>query len=226
MKAAGMSATSIYFVWSYHSPKSHVYNFEGIRDLDKLFKMVNDAGIYLIARPAPYRNAETSWWFSSLVCLIIGLARTDNHDYTAAWKQWLSVIDPYFAKHQCLYGGPIIGYMKLLEAKSREDGTIVPLTANVYGDRSNWASGPGAVDIQGIDSYPQGFDCSNTSKWHPIPTYFATVHADYNPNEPMYNPEYQGGSFDPWHGPGYHYCYGMTNSDFEKVFYQNQIAQG
>eukprot|EP00871_Galdieria_phlegrea_P000384 jgi/Galph1/1346/GphlegSOOS_G6097.1 len=243
LKAAGMSATTVYFAWSYHSPKSHLYNFESIRDIDRLLDMAKETGLYLISRPGPYINAETNaggfpgWLVSSLV----GLARTDDPDYTAAWQQWFSAVDPYLAKHQCPYGGPIIGvqveneydvgnlsakYMQLLEAKFREDGIVVPLTFNDAIDQPNWAYGPGAVNIYGLDSYPQGFDCSNPSHWFPVPTYFATAHEQYNPNEPMYNPEFQGGSFDPWHGPGYHYCYEMTNSNFERVFYQNQIAQG
>ncbi|GJQ11425.1 hypothetical protein GpartN1_g3216.t1 [Galdieria partita] len=243
LKSAGMSATTVYFAWSYHSPKSHLYNFEGVRDIDKLFNVTGEVGLHLISRPGPYINAETNaggfpgWLVSSLK----GLARTDDPYYTAAWEQWLSAVDPHLQKFQSPYGGPIIAvqveneydvgnlsakYMELLEAKFREDGIVVPLTTNVYGDRSTWTSGPGAVDIQGIDSYPQGFDCRNPSQWHAIPTYFAAAHAENNPTEPMYNPEYQGGSFDPWAGPGYYYCYELTNGDFERVFYQNQIAQG
>lgn len=59
MKAAGFNAVEIYFHWGYHSPKRGVYDFTGIRDVDRLLDMARDAGIYVIARPGPYINAET-----------------------------------------------------------------------------------------------------------------------------------------------------------------------
>src|SRR5450756_456850 len=58
MKAAGFNATSIYFDWAYHSPKPGVYDFTGVRDVDKLLDIANEVGIYVIARPGPYINAE------------------------------------------------------------------------------------------------------------------------------------------------------------------------
>ena len=58
MKAAGFNATSLYFDWGYHSPRPGVYDFSGVRDVDKLLDMAQQAGLYVIARPAPYINAE------------------------------------------------------------------------------------------------------------------------------------------------------------------------
>src|SRR3954447_365639 len=58
MKAAGFNTTSLYFDWGYHSPKRGVYDFSGIRDLDRLLDMAAQSGIYVIARPGPYINAE------------------------------------------------------------------------------------------------------------------------------------------------------------------------
>ncbi len=58
MKAAGFNATSLYFDWGYHSPAPGVYDFTGVRDVDKLLDMAQQAGLYVIARPAPYINAE------------------------------------------------------------------------------------------------------------------------------------------------------------------------
>ena len=58
MKAAGFNAASIYFDWGYHSPAPGVYDFSGVRDVGKLLDMAQQAGLYVIARPAPYINAE------------------------------------------------------------------------------------------------------------------------------------------------------------------------
>src|SRR5439155_8773275 len=59
MKAAGYNAASIYFDWGYHSPKPGVYDFHGVRDVYRLLRIASQAGIYVIARPGPYINAET-----------------------------------------------------------------------------------------------------------------------------------------------------------------------
>ncbi len=58
MKAAGFNATSLYFDWDYHSAKPGQYDFSGVRDVDKLLDYAQQAGLYVIARPAPYINAE------------------------------------------------------------------------------------------------------------------------------------------------------------------------
>ncbi|HEY3479466.1 MAG TPA: beta-galactosidase, partial [Streptomyces sp.] len=58
MKAAGFNAVSLYFDWGYHSPAPGVYDFTGVRDVDKLLDMADQLGIYVIARPGPYINAE------------------------------------------------------------------------------------------------------------------------------------------------------------------------
>ena len=39
-------------------------------------------------------------------------------------------------------------------------------------------------------------------------------------------PEFQGGSYDSWGGPGYADCYKLTGPDFENVFYDSNVAQG
>ena len=39
MKAEGYNAVTIYFDWAYHSPKPGVYDFSGVRDVDKLLDM-------------------------------------------------------------------------------------------------------------------------------------------------------------------------------------------
>jgi beta-galactosidase GanA len=58
MKAAGFNTTSIYFSWGYHSPREGDYDFTGIRDMDRVLDEAAKAGIYVIARPGPYINAE------------------------------------------------------------------------------------------------------------------------------------------------------------------------
>ena len=73
-------------------------------------------------------------------------------------------------------------------------------TYNDPGQRSNFINGTGAVDIYGLDAYPQGFDCSHPRTWRPVTTNYHQYHIQNNPSQPWYIPEFQGGSFDAW-GP-------------------------
>src|ERR1700727_958888 len=85
MKAEGYNAVTIYFNWAYHSPRPGVYDFSGVRDVSRLLNMAAKTGLYVIARPGPYINAETSagglpGWLTTQA----GKARTDAPDYEAA----------------------------------------------------------------------------------------------------------------------------------------------
>jgi beta-galactosidase GanA len=237
MKAAGFNATSIYFDWGYHSPKPGVYDFTGIRDVDRLLDIASEVGIYVIARPGPYINAETdSGGFPGWLTTQKGRARSSAADFQAASDEWLHQIDPIIARHQLTNGtGTVIlyqveneygtngdaAYMQHTEQVVRDDGITVPLTHNHCCGPSTWATGPGAVDIPGRDSYPQGFNCSNPTRWNGVSTL-----PRFRDDSPIFTPEFQGGSFDPWGGPGYDSCRQLTGPDFEKVFYKHNIATG
>ena len=61
MKAAGFNAVSFYFFWGYHqSAPDSPFDFSGIRNIDLLLRMAAEEGLYVIARPGPYINAEIS----------------------------------------------------------------------------------------------------------------------------------------------------------------------
>ena len=42
------------------------------------------------------------------------------------------------------------------------------------------------------DSYPQGFDCSNPTKWAPVVTNYHSYHEQVDPGTVWYMPEFQG----------------------------------
>jgi beta-galactosidase len=239
MKAAGYDAVQIYFDWDYHSPAKGVYDFSGIRDVDALLDMARDAGIYVIARPGPYINAETdAGGFPGWLTTIKGKVRTPAPDYTADYRQWLTQIDRILARHQLTDGGGTVilyqvenefyddspsgrQYMHDIEQKVRADGITVPLTGN---HNATFQHGLGAVDLPGYDSYPLGFDCSRPGRWTSI--------YDYSreriglAGSPLFFPEFQGGSFDAWGADGYDACRRLTGADFERVFYEANIAAG
>src|SRR6266545_4089521 len=100
MKAAGFNATSIYFDWGYHSPAPGKYDFTGVRDVDRLLDIAAEVGIYVIARPGPYINAETdSGGFPGWLTTQQGRARSSAPDFQAASDEWLHHIDPIIARH-------------------------------------------------------------------------------------------------------------------------------
>ena len=112
MKAAGFNATSLYFDWGYHSPAPGVYDFTGVRDVDKLLDMAQQAGLYVIARPAPYINAEVDGgglpgWLTTKT----ENNRTDDPNFLQYADQWLTQIDRILARHQLTNGtGTVIAY--------------------------------------------------------------------------------------------------------------------
>jgi beta-galactosidase GanA len=234
MKADGFNAVTPYFDWDYSSSAPGQYDFSGVRDINTFLNDAQKAGLYVIARPGPYVNAETDGGgFPGWLVTQQGKARTDAADYVAAAKQWLSEVDPIIAAHQITRGGDVIlyqvenelfykepatvNYMADLVAKAHADGINVPLTGNHSG---TFNGTPGAVQIDGYDSYPLGFNCSNTSAFG-NPGGFSPFSG-----EPLMLPEFQGGSYDSWGGSGYDACYQMTGPNFENVFYKNNFAQG
>jgi beta-galactosidase GanA len=237
MKAAGFNSTSLYFDWGYHSPAPGVYDFSGVRDVDLLLDMAQQAGLYVIARPAPYINAEVDGgglpgWLTTKD----EQNRSDDPKFLSYADEWLTRIDRILARHQLTNGtGSVIAYqveneyyngdtagrqyMQHLEDKAKADGITVPLTGNNNG---TFNDGVGKLDIDGPDSYPQGFDCSNPTVWRGVPD----ISYDHPEGRPLYTPEFQGGAFDPWGGPGYDKCAQLINDQFANVFYKNNIAVG
>ncbi|GJQ08631.1 hypothetical protein GpartN1_g422.t1 [Galdieria partita] len=240
-RAAGFNTATMYFNWDYHSPKSEVYSFFGVRDVQKVLEMAKEAGIYVIARPGPYINAETNaGGFPGWLVDIKGRARSAAPDYTAAWEQWFRAIHSQMVPWQYTTNGTIIidqieneysngdlipEYMELLEQKTREQNITVPLSFNDAYPGGHWAKGPGAVDMYAIDNYPQGFTCSDYTYMGSLED-FRYYHHEFNPTEPLYLSEFQGGSFNPWGGTGFGDCYKLTSSKFEKIFYKSNIIQG
>ncbi|WP_448097596.1 beta-galactosidase [Luteibacter yeojuensis] len=239
MKAAGFNAVEIYFDWGYHSAKRGVYDFSGIRDVDRLLDMARDVGIYVIARPGPYINAETdAGGFPGWLVTTSGKPRSDSPEYTAAYREWMTQINRIIARHQVTDGrGSVLlyqvenelydesddtrRYMQDLEDKARADGITVPLTGN---HNSNFVEGLGATDIPGQDSYPLDFDCTRPERWNAI--YDFSAERRELTRTPLFFPEYQGGAFDVWGGPGYEACRTFTGPAFERVFYESIMAAG
>ncbi|KAI0313595.1 glycoside hydrolase family 35 protein [Amylostereum chailletii] len=244
VKAAGLNAVSVYTHWGVINPSPGVIDFDAYRALQPLYDAARAAGIFIVLRPGPYINAETTaggiaHWVTSEVA---GLLRTNATDYTAAWKDYIAGITEQTVHNQISEGGPVIavqidneysqgssgaqGYFVNLEATYNSSGIVVPLTYNDPQEGKNFVNGTGAVEIYGLDAYPQGFDCSHPTSWRGVTTNYHDYHANTNPSQPWYFPEFQGGAFDAWGptAPGYPNCRILTGADFEQVFYKGLWA--
>ncbi|MBC6463611.1 beta-galactosidase [Actinomadura sp. HBU206391] len=241
IRAAGFNGVSLYFHWGYHSPKPGVYDFTGVRDVDRLLRVADELGLYVVARPGPYINAEsTGGGFPAWLKNVPGRARSSAPGYTAAYRDWLSHINPIIARHQVTRGGSVIvynaeneyaantdaAYMQDIQNKARADGIDVPITHNQCCDASwtpTWASGQGAVQIPGVDDYPQSFNCDTPGIWG---TWGPGVTERLRDDAPVYAAEYQAGSVDV-NSAGFDKCRELTGPDYMKVFYKsNLIASG
>jgi beta-galactosidase GanA len=199
MKANGFNAVSLYFDWGYHSPAPGVYDFTGVRDVDTLLDIAEQAGIYVIARPGPYINAETTGgglpgWLTTQA----GRARSDAPDYLAAADEWLHHVDAILKRHQLTTGGGSVilyqienelaatgtaqrNYLQNLYDTARADGITVPIFHNDKGRNGIWVpagSGvpgtvTGPVDLYAFDGYGGG-----------------SCHSDGTPGSPTVAPDW------------------------------------
>ena len=182
MKALGFNGVSFYFDWAYHSPAPGVYDFSGVRNVERALEIAEEEGMYVIARMGPYVNAELSGGgFPGWMLRNRAEARTDDPAYLAAVDEWMTQIDAIVARHQVTTGGgTVIAYqlenelgkvepkhvrqMAHLAAKARADGITVPLFHNAAGRLPDWTprdstapwANPGPTDLYAFDGYPGG----------------------------------------------------------------------
>ncbi|MGM1064064.1 beta-galactosidase [Saccharothrix sp. Mg75] len=236
IRAAGFNGVSLYFHWGYHSPAPGVYDFTGVRDVDRLLRMADELGLYVVARPGPYINAETTGGgFPAWLKTVDGRARSSDPGYTRAYREWLDRINPVLARHQVTRGGSVIAYnveneyavnvdpeyMVDLQERARAAGVDVPIVHNncCGGYLANWASGRGAVQVPGVDDYPVGFDCRAPGTWGESDGVTRRLRED----APVYAAEYQAGAID-LHDAGYDACRELTGPDYMKVFYKSNLV--
>ncbi|KAM0415981.1 hypothetical protein ACHAPT_013080, partial [Fusarium lateritium] len=195
IKASGFTGVSFYLMWGLLEGQPGIVRTDGVFALDGFFKAASEAGIYLLARPGPYINAEVSGGgFPGWIQRIKGNIRSSNPEFLDATRAYLSHVGRIIADAQITNGGPVIlvqpeneysvcatytsgdvngclekDYMAFVESQLRNAGITVPFISNDAVPLGNWApgSGQGAVDVYGTDFYPfsWGVGCSNPSNW-------------------------------------------------------------
>ncbi|PQE12414.1 glycoside hydrolase family 35 protein [Rutstroemia sp. NJR-2017a BVV2] len=254
IKAMGFSGVSFYTYWGLlEGNPGHVIT-DGIFSLDEFFNAAREAGIYLIARPGPYINAETAaGGIPGWVLKIKGVIRSTDQDYLNATQNYASTIGKIIAKAQITNGGPVImvqpeneyaswpgvtdfpsemnkEYMQFVEQQLLDAGIVVPFVVNDNLNLGSFAPGTGVgeTDIYGIDAYPMRYDCGNPYIWptYRFPKTWELSHQNNSPTTPFTIGEFQGGGGDGWGGVGEDRCAILTNNDAIKVQYKNAYSFG
>ncbi|KAJ7645563.1 glycoside hydrolase family 35 protein [Mycena polygramma] len=225
IKANGFNTVSFYVNWALHFPTPDTNGGQGdfetgtYRDIERFIQEAKDAGLWLIARPGPYINAETTGGgFPGWVGNIAGALRTNNPNYTEAWVPYMTVISKIIAKHQITEGGPIIlvqaenefsagttqsPYMQAVIDTYRANGVVIPITHNDQhaGQAGNFSPdlpGTGRVNIYCGDSYPQG-----ANNWAQVQSVYYSNHKAVAPSNPLCLAEFGGGFLLNWGGAAF-----------------------
>ncbi|KAG6916276.1 hypothetical protein DXG01_007562 [Tephrocybe rancida] len=248
-KAAGLNALSIYVHWHLLNPKKGVIDMTGVNDLQPLFDAAKEAGLFIIARPGPYINAETTnGGLPGHVATIPGdpswnvyngEIRSNDTYFHDAWQDYWNAVISVIAKNQITNGGPVImlqleneyyngagqnEYVAELRQSALDNGIVVPTMVNDPGMFRNLVD---SADIYGIDAYPVTFNCADPTFWRDIPTTWRTYHESVTPEIPFMFPEFQGGSYDPWGSKaGYSACRQLTDPNFQRVHNFHLWANG
>ncbi|TCD69623.1 hypothetical protein EIP91_006848 [Steccherinum ochraceum] len=253
VRANGFNTVSIYVNWALHYPTPDTNKGQGdfqtgtYRDVQRFIDEVKKAGLWLIARPGPYINGETTGGgFPGWLGNIAGSLRTDNANYKAGWTPYMTRISQIIAKNQVTNGGPIIlvqaenefsagsgrsDYMQDIIDLHRANGVTVPITHNdqhagATGNFSPDLPGTGRVNIYCGDSYPQG-----SSHWSQPQAVYYSNHEAVAHSNPLCLAEFGGGFLLGWGsvgfgGTGYEkYSGDLTNATYENVFYKDTYAQ-
>ncbi|CAI6090445.1 unnamed protein product [Clonostachys chloroleuca] len=250
IKASGYSAVSIYIDWFLLEGKKGEFRSKGIFAYDTFFEAAKKAGLYVIARPGPYINAEVSGGgFPGWLTRVPGALRTNSDAFISATDLYTSEIGKVIAAAQINNGGPVIllqpeneyqhalaaypmpeyDYWSSVTNQYKKAGVDVPYfnnEAHMYGYIT--AHTPASVDIYGHDSYPLGFDCDNPDVWPAgkLPTDWLATNDALAPDSPYTIPEARGG-FQHWgQTAGFEQCASLLNMEFERVVYKNNYAVG
>lgn len=177
IKSLGYNCVSFYTHWALHEGKPGEFSAEGIFGYEQFFDAAAEAGIYLIARPGPYINAEVSGGgFPGWLQRVSGTLRTKDQSYLDATENYMSSIGGIIAEAQITNGGPVIlvqpeneytsftddeepdqEYFIYVEEQLRKAGIIVPLINNEASARGYVTPETEAdIDIYGFDGYPLG----------------------------------------------------------------------
>lgn len=245
MKAAGYNAVDIYFNWNYHSKNEGQYDFSGIKDVSKILQTAKEVGLFVIARPGPFINAEVNagglpFWLLTKKDVIprnrIGSQYQYSPEYMKFISQWYDNIIPIITEFDNIIAFQIENeyatdemdeeYMKELYQMARNRGISCPIFHNDAYNAGLWAD---VVDIYACDVYPY---INPNQNWKQDHFCFDTLDnledmvRSVKNDAPIFIAEMQGGWFDKWDGIGYKQMRAALSDEHINIVTKTAISQG
>lgn len=245
MKAGGYNTVDIYFNWNYHSPRQGEYDFSGIKDVRKVLKAAQDIGLFVIARPGPFINAEVNagglpFWLLKMEDVIprnrIGTEYHYSEKYMEYIAEWYDHIIPIIREFDNIILFQIENeyatdtmeedYMRTLYKMARERGITCPIFHNDAYFAGLWAD---CVDIYALDLYPY---INPNQNWKQDNFCFDTldnvedIFRCAKENSPPFVAEMQSGWFDKWDGLGYKHIREALGDEHINIMTKTALSQG
>lgn len=245
LKAAGYNTVDIYFNANYHSKAENEYDFSDIKDVGKILEAAKEAGLYVIARPGPFINAEVNagglpFWLLRNKKVIprnrIGSEYNYSPEYMKFVTQWYDKIIPIINDFDNVIAFQIENeyatddmdndYMKKLYQMARKRGIKCPIFHNDAYNAGLWAD---VVDIYACDIYPY---INPNQNWKQDHFCFDTIDnieemvRCFKDDAPIFIAEMQGGWFDKWDGIGYKAMREALGDEHINIMTKTAISQG
>lgn len=139
IKALGYNGVSFYVDWAPLEGRPGHFSAEGVFAYEPFFAAAEEVGLYLIARPGPYINAEVSGGgFPGWLSRTSDILRTNETGYLEATQNYVDNIGKIIAEAQITNGGPVIAFQ----------------AENEYTFGMSWVEWP---DVKYIDAVNQQF---------------------------------------------------------------------
>ena len=245
MKSGGYNTVDIYFNWNYHSIRQGEYDFSGIKDVRKVLKAAKDVGLFVIARPGPFINAEVNagglpFWLLKMEDVVprnrIGTQYHYSEKYMEYIAEWYDQIIPIISEFDNVILFQIENeyatdtmeedYMRKLYQMARERGIKCPIFHNDAYFAGLWAD---CVDIYALDLYPY---INPNQNWKQDNFCFDTldnvedIFRCAKENSPPFIAEMQSGWFDKWDGQGYKHIREALGDEHINIMTKTALSQG
>ena len=245
MKAGGYNTVDLYFNWNYHSPKQGVYDFTGIKDVRKILQAAKDTGLFVIARPGPFINAEVNagglpFWLLRMEDVIprnrIGTEYHYSEKYMKYVAEWYDQIIPiinefdnvilFQIENEYATDSMEEDYMRELYKMARDRGIRCPIFHNDAYFAGLWAD---CVDIYALDLYPY---INPNQNWKQDNFCFDTldnvedIFRCAKEDSPPFIAEMQSGWFDKWDGMGYKHIREALGDEHINIMNKTALSQG
>lgn len=245
LKAGGYNTVDIYFNANYHSETENEYDFSDIKNIKKVLQAAKEVGLYVIARPGPFINAEVNagglpFWLLKDKDVIprnrIGSEYHYSPKYMEFISHWYDQIIPVINEFDNIILFQIEneyatdemdeGYMKELYQMARDRGITCPIFHNDAYNAGLWAD---LVDIYACDIYPY---INPNQNWKQDHFCFDTLDnleemvRCFKDNAPIFIAEMQGGWFDKWDGIGYKAMREALGDEHINIMTKTAISQG